>query len=304
MKRLFTIGETVLDVIFKNNIPIKANPGGSMLNATVSLGRLGLPVYFLSEFTLDLAGNMISSFLRENGINCDYLYLYKNGHTTIAIAFLDEHNNASYNFYKVLPAERFAVEFPQMNENDIFLFGSFLCLDKSIRPKLSGFLPVLKENNVLKVYDPNFRKSHLHELSDLLPFIKENISFADILKGSDEDFGLIFNTEEPEEIYHIVRNLGCENLILTRSGKDVILKTDRITKSYPVKEIEIKSTIGAGDNFNAGILYSLYTYDINKFKLPSLEIDIWDKIINNSILFAQNVCESYDNYIDKDFSVI
>jgi len=275
-----------------------------MLNATVSLGRLGLPVYFLSEFTLDLAGNMISSFLRENGINCDYLYLYKNGHTTIAIAFLDEHNNASYNFYKVLPAERFAMEFPQMDEDDIFLFGSFLCLDKSIRPKLSGFLPVLKENNVLKVYDPNFRKSHLHELSDLLPFIKENISFADIVKGSDEDFSFIFNTEEPGEIYDIVRNLGCENLILTRGGKDVILRTGKITKSYPVKKIEIKSTIGAGDNFNAGILYSLYTYDINKFKLPSLEIHTWDKILNNSILFAQNVCRSYDNYIDKDFSVV
>jgi fructokinase len=304
MRRLFTIGETVLDLIFKNNIPIKANPGGSMLNATVTLGRLNLPVYFLSEFTLDLAGNMISSFLRENGINCDYVYLYKDGHTTIAIAFLDENNNASYNFYKVLPLKRFDIEFPQLNENDIFLFGSFLCLDKGIRAKLAGFLSSLKENNVLKVYDPNFRKAHLHELSDLLPFIKENISFADIVKGSDEDFRLIFNAEDPEEIYHIVRTLGCKNLILTCGGKDVILKTDRITRSYPVKKIEIKSTIGAGDNFNAGILYSLYTYDIDKFKLPSINTDVWDKIIDNSILFAQNVCESYDNYIDKDFHVV
>ena len=42
MRKIIGIGETVLDIIFKDGQPIGAYPGGSTFNAMVSLGRDGM----------------------------------------------------------------------------------------------------------------------------------------------------------------------------------------------------------------------------------------------------------------------
>lgn len=49
MRKVIGIGETILDIIFKNNQPHTAVPGGSTFNGLISLGRLGVPVSFISE---------------------------------------------------------------------------------------------------------------------------------------------------------------------------------------------------------------------------------------------------------------
>lgn len=42
MRKVIGIGESVLDIVLKNNEPKSANPGGSAFNAIISLGRCGL----------------------------------------------------------------------------------------------------------------------------------------------------------------------------------------------------------------------------------------------------------------------
>ena len=49
MRKVIGIGETVLDIIFKNDQPIQAVPGGSTFNALISLARSGVPTSFISE---------------------------------------------------------------------------------------------------------------------------------------------------------------------------------------------------------------------------------------------------------------
>ena len=49
MRKVIGIGETMLDIIFKNGKPIEAVPGGSTFNGIVSLGRAGVKTVFVSE---------------------------------------------------------------------------------------------------------------------------------------------------------------------------------------------------------------------------------------------------------------
>ena len=42
IRRVVGIGETVLDIIFKDDQPIGAVPGGSVYNSLISLGRSGI----------------------------------------------------------------------------------------------------------------------------------------------------------------------------------------------------------------------------------------------------------------------
>ena len=44
MRKVIGIGETILDILFKDSQPTAAVPGGSVFNGIISLGRLGLNV--------------------------------------------------------------------------------------------------------------------------------------------------------------------------------------------------------------------------------------------------------------------
>ena len=68
---IYTVGETVIDLIFKNMQPQAAKVGGSALNTSVSLGRLGNEVAFISEIGSDELGEWCLSFLNENGVTPD-----------------------------------------------------------------------------------------------------------------------------------------------------------------------------------------------------------------------------------------
>ena len=301
-RKVFCIGETVLDIIFSQDKPVAAKPGGSLMNAAVSLARAGIGVHLISEIFKDEPGRMILQFLIENGVSTDYLIQYDTGNSPIALAFLNEAAEANYTFYKFFPDERMSQELPVPNEDDIVLFGSFYSTTSEIREKLRHFLQNARNNETLIIYDPNFRQSHLKDLPGILPMILENISFSDIVRGSHEDFLHIFATDNPDKAFFEVQRSGCNNLIYTRSDKDVILYADKHRFSLPVPIIEAISTIGAGDSFNAGLAYGLLHENLKRKHIYQLRESQWRTLINRGIQFSQAVCLSLDNYISKDFA--
>ncbi len=302
MPRIFTIGETVYDIIFKDSKPIAGKAGGSMLNTSVSLGRLGLDVNFVSDMGQDKISENIISFLSENGVSTDYIERYTNQKTAIAIAFLNEKNDATYTFYKDFPEKRLDSLVVDFMAGDIVLFGSFFAITKSLRPAMLKLLKQAKEKGCIIIYDPNFRKPHLHDLKKLEPFILENIAFSDIVRGSDEDFCMIFGVGSSMDAFDIVMDNGCGNLIYTANHHDVLMMSRHNTISASVPAIETVSTIGAGDNFNAGLIWTLAHDSVSKKEMEHLPVNIMEKIMANGTSFAAEVCMSYDNYISKKFA--
>ncbi len=301
MRRIFTIGETVLDILFKNKLPVTAKAGGACLNSAVTLGRLNLPVFFLGEYGLDEVGNIIDEFLKENHVSTEYVYRYYDGKSTLALAFLNENNDASYDFYKIYPEKRLAVDFPQINQDDIVLFGSIYSITIEVRKKLMEFVVQANKKKAVVIYDPNFRKQHLHALNSLRPLIFDNFMHADILRGSNEDFSFILGTDTADETYAETGKY-CKNLLYTANDKGVFVRTKQVKSMFPVHKIEPVSTIGAGDNFNAGIAYSLFRHDIRHRDLDDLDEKNWKSIVTTAVEFATSVCMSYDNYISSEFA--
>ena len=162
-----------------------------MLNSAVSLGRTGINVEFISDIADDQPGEMIVRFLMENQVGTSFLNRYHKGKTTLALAFLNKNADAAYTFYEGGPKEMSSGNLPMPCRNDIVLFGSFYSLTDRIRENLKPVLASAGKNNTMILYDPNFRSPHINDLSMVMPYISENISCADIVRGSDEDF-LIF----------------------------------------------------------------------------------------------------------------
>lgn len=301
MRKIYAIGETLLDIIFKNNKPQTAKPGGAMLNSVVSVGRMDLPVYFISEYGIDDSGNLVDSFLKDNGVNTTYVNRYDDGNTALALAFLDEKNDANYTFYKNRPSRELNTGFPVIEKNDIILCGSFYSIWKEIREMFKGFILGSREKGALIIYDPNFRKSHLSELSDLKPMIIENMKMANIVRGSDEDFETIFGAKNANEAYKAIKDY-CPQMVYTANTVGVYVRTPSFSGTFPVRRITPVSTIGAGDNFNAGMITSIYNNNISVGQLGNMTKNDWKKVVSMAVEFATDVCLSYDNYISLEFA--
>ena len=301
MRKVFGIGETILDIIFRNDQPQKAVPGGSVFNGLISLGRLNVPVSFISELGNDRVGDMIRDFMEDNHITTEFVDRFPDGKSPISLAFLDDDKNANYIFYKDYPAQRL-VPLPKIEKDDIFVFGSYYSLNPVLRTRMVEFLQYAQERKAIIYYDPNFRKAHAHEAIRLMPTVLENLEFADIVRGSDEDFQNLYGKSDAQKVYKEHIQFYCDRFLTTHGANGVNLHTRNFTRHFDSPQIQPLSTIGAGDNFNAGIIYGLLKYDVRHADLPSLDQDTWGKIIRCGMDLASEVCQSYDNYISKEFA--
>jgi len=299
MRKVIGIGETILDIIFEEEQPKRAVVGGSVLNGMVSLSRLGVPVTFISELGDDRVGDIVCGFMHENGMTTEYIDRFESRKSPVSLAFLGADKSAEYIFHTDYPEERLNIPFPKINEDDIFVFGSFYALNPVFRPRFLEFLKEAKRRNALLYYDPNFRPSHKSELPLIRDSIAENCKYADIVRGSDEDFINLYDKANMDDIYSEIVSHNCSCFMTTHGAEGVNLFTKNIRAHFDSKKITPVSTIGAGDNFNAGIVYGLIKYGIGRRDIPLLKEDDWTGIIQCGIELSAEVCCSYSNYIEK-----
>lgn len=285
MQRVIGIGETVLDILFREDQPQTAVPGGSTFNSIVSLGRAGVECAMVTEVGGDHVGDLICRYLQENGVSPEYVCRHEKVKSPISLAFLDEHNDAQYLFYKDHASLSLDGPLPVFGKDDAVLYGSFFAINPVIRPVVGKLLCGAREAGAWLYYDVNFRKNYIADLPELMPHIEENMRLADVVRGSTEDFEYLYGLLDGEAIYERVRRY-CPTLILTDGARPIRLYTPEGCESYPVEKIATVSTIGAGDNFNAGYIYA---------KLKGI-----DDRIAMAQKWSQDVCRQMGNNISDE----
>lgn len=302
MRKVIGIGETILDIIFQNNQPSVAVPGGSVFNGIISLGRMGVNVSFISETGNDRVGNTILEFMRENNVSTEYMSVFPDGKSPVSLAFLDENSDAEYLFYKDYPSQRLDVIFPEIQEDDIVVIGSYFALNPVLRDKVVELLERAKEKKAIIYYDPNFRDTHKDEAMRLGSTIIENLEYANIVRGSKGDFINLYKLDDVDRIYKEKIRFYCPNFLCTNGSGSISLRTNATAKEYPVEQLDAVSTIGAGDNFNAGLIYGLLKYDVRYRDLDTLTEPQWDKIVKCGMDFSAEVCRSFSNSVSWEFA--
>jgi len=303
VRKVIGIGETILDVVFENEQPQRAVVGGSVLNGMVSLSRLGVPVTFISEVGEDRVGDIVFDFMHDNGINTTCINRLQGRKTPVSLAFLGTDKSAEYIFHTDYPEERLNIPIPEINENDIFVFGSFYALNPLLRSRFVKFLKAAEESNALIYYDPNFRPSHKADMLSLRKTVAENCKYATIVRGSDEDFYHLYDKTDVGEVYSEILKPHCDCFITTHGADGVNVFAGGGSLHFDSKNIVPVSTIGAGDNFNAGVVYGLIKCNVGYRDIPTLKKEDWAEIIRCGIDFASEACCSYSNYISKDFAL-
>ncbi len=295
---IYTLGESLLDIIIADNGKTTAKPGGAMLNAAVSLARSNCEVSLITETGDDLTAKYIIDFLKNNGIYTSYITKYKNIKTSLALAYLDKNKNASYSFYKQYPDKR-SLKIPKsFSRNDILLFGSIYATDRIISHYIKNIVDKFSASGGLLIYDPNIRQSDKLKDKNRKDSVYKYLAKADIIKGSNEDFSNIFDTNNIEnQLEHLHKINPKALIIITRGEKGAIGMLNNLRAGEQAFEINPVSTIGAGDAFSAGIIYYLYKNEIGTNSLKKLTGDNIKIILKTGIDFATKVCLSDENYI-------
>jgi len=289
---IYCTGETVLDIIFKNSQPQTAKVGGSALNTAVSLATLGNEVSFVSELGNDTIGDMCCEFLRNRAIDISFVQRHNERQTTIALAFLNEANNAEYQFYKDETPEC-DCEIPHFCAADMLHIASSFAIKPRSRKFLQNIFSAAKTAGATIFYDPNMR-APLQKNSAEHDAVFENFTHAHTVRVSNDDCMNIWGHCNTELIFSELQTLGVKLFVCTYSSEKVEVFTLHGSQTFGVPPIQTLSTVGAGDTFNAGLLHCLNSAQQSIETLPP---EFYNQAIPFAVCCAARVCCSYDNYL-------
>ena len=300
---IYAIGETVMDILFKENKPIDAVPGGSAFNSVISIGRVGVPCAFIGYTGKDHVGDLTVDFLKVNSVDVRYFEQKDNVKSCISLAFLDERGDAHYVFYKDTPVSNSLLDRKlEFQAGDVLLLGSYYAISAGTRSQIKGVLDAAVAAGATVYYDLNFRSSHKDELPELMPAILDNFRRATVVRGSADDFEVMWGERDARKIYkeHIARY--CRIFICTSGAGRITVCTPDDAWDFDVQQVaDVVSTVGAGDNFNAGFLCALSRRQMSL--AGSIEKVDMAPLIESGVRFASAVCRSTENYVPVSFKM-
>ena len=302
MNKVVGIGETILDILFKDNQPVAAVPGGSSFNSITSVGRAGVPCAFVGYTGADVVGQQTIDFMKKNGVSTENFLVLEKEKSAVSLAFLNDKGDANYVFYKQPPFTPEGWNAPNLEANDVLLLSSYYAVCKGTRPMITQLLEEADKVGAMVYYDLNFRRSHAHELETLMPNILSNFSQSSIVRGSADDFEIMYGTRNAQEVYQKHIQTHCSIFICTAGAGKIEVCTPSKNYHFQAPQIEnVVSTVGAGDSFNAGFSCALIWMGITKEMLPNLSEKQWKKLIDIACQFAGNACQSKENYVNEGF---
>lgn len=250
-RKIYGVGETVYDILFRNGNPLKAVPGGSAFNALITLGRCGLSPVLSTFVGDDPIGRLTLDFMQRNGVDTGYVEIRKNSKSHLSLAFLNEVNDAEYVFYKDHASLSVELTLPAFLPGDYLLFGSFFAINPVIRPQMLRYLSAAVHAGATLYYDINFRPSHLKDLPAVKEHVLENIRLSSVVRGSMEDFHCLFGVDNdcPDryalaaDIYHRHLKGECPYLLVTDGARAVHVLTPVRHLVFEVAPISTVSTV-------------------------------------------------------------
>ena len=233
--------------------------GGAVFNTAVALGRLSSDVSLFTGVSTDIFGRMIEFELSNSNVGRSYLSRSNRPSTLAFVEFV--HQNAKYTFYSSNAADTMLTldDIPVGdNEFDTIFFGGIsLCTD----PTASTIVDLVKKcsDKSVLIFDPNIRSAFISDEATYRSKVNQLLALSDIIKLSDEDLNWLVPHENNVQMQ--VKTLLDETqklLILTQGEKGATAFYGINTVvTTPALVVDVTDTVGAGDAFTAGLIYSL-----------------------------------------------
>jgi fructokinase len=257
-------GEALIDLVPEpstvDNLlaPLRPFPGGGPYNVAITVGRLGVPVRFLSRLSVDGFGEALLNRLRQSDVDTSMVQRGDEP-TTLAVAGIGPDGSARYSFHVEGTADRLVADPGELPAEVTTL--SLGTLSLLLEPGASTYETMLRRHarrGGLTVLDPNIRPSlvadpaaHRARFASWLPDIG-------LLKLSVEDARWLADGAAAEDAVRKWLAKGPAAAVLTRGadGLAAITGAGELVE-VPAPKVTVVDTIGAGDTVHGALLYWL-----------------------------------------------
>jgi fructokinase len=261
---LLSCGDALIDFL-----PVKSTDGhdaivpvvgGSCLNIAVGMARLGAPTGFVGGISTDLFGRMIADHAMASQVELDYATRSER-QTTLAFvrtvagepqyAFYDE-ATASRNW----TYRRGSIPFDQIEAIHI---GSTTLIDEKTAAETLAMVEDFSGSATIS-FDPNCRPNLVKHKGPYVERMEAFAASAAIVRMSDVDFEFLYGGGDYAARAQSLLEKGVSLIVVTRGSKGALAWHRQAGAiDVPAPAVNVVDNIGAGDSFQAALLFALRT---------------------------------------------
>lgn len=265
---VITIGDALITMNPQTNGPLRfvntfeRKVGGAELNVTIGCARLGLKTGWISRLGNDEFGRYITNYARGEGIDISQVELVEGYSTSIYFKeVLNAERINSYYYRENSPTNAFKIENINeeyvKNSKVVHISGVFPAINDTNKDIVLQLVKLAKKHNVLVTFDPNVRLK-LWSAEKAREVLQSFLPYVDVLITGEEEAQLLLGSSNMQELIKLAQHYEITHIVLKRGEKGAIgYKSGELIEATPTISTKVVDTIGAGDGFAAGYIYSL-----------------------------------------------
>ncbi|RTM13397.1 MAG: carbohydrate kinase [Bradyrhizobiaceae bacterium] len=260
---LIACGDALIDFVPTRNADgreaVMPSVGGSCLNVAIGISRLGAPTGFVGGISTDLFGRMIADHAAASHVDLS-LATRSDHQTTLAFVRIVA-GESQYAFYDAETATRNwtygrgTIPFADIEAVHV---GSTTLVSDQGAAETKALIADARPSSTIS-FDPNCRPNLVKDKPAYLARMTEFAGCADLIKMSDVDFAYLFGEEPYAQRANRLLGQDTSLVVITRGNNGAIAwhsGAGQIEVDAP--KVEVADTIGAGDSFQAALLFALH----------------------------------------------
>lgn len=239
-----------------------AHPGGAPANFLAAIAKFGGKAAMLGKVGTDTFGKLLTSTLREVGIETKGIVASDEFFTTLAFVTLDANGDREFAFARKPGADtqlRFdELELSLLDETRVFHFGTLSLTGEPSRTTTYRAVEYARARGKLITFDPNLRKPLWRELDEAKEQMLWGLAHADVVKISDEEVEFLFGLGVQEGAQYILEHFPVK-LVFVTCGPDGCWFQNKNASGHvdSLRNIQVVDTTGAGDIFGGSAVWKL-----------------------------------------------
>jgi len=252
--------------IFVNNI-IKRS-GGNLANFSFTLKKLGIEPILIGNIGDDDYGKEILKSLKDFSISTALIKTENKTNTSLSITILREDGER---LFLTTPGQLSLMNksFIQncidiVDEYSYFILCNLFQLPNLLISDLIEFFKLLKEKKCTIFLDPGWDTSNWQSTNSLE--IKFLLKYIDFFLPNYDEAKAITKLNNDTKILEKFKDFGANNIVIKKGSLGSIAILNNKLYSAPAHSVNCLDATGAGDAFNAAIIYCL----IKKFPVKDM----------------------------------
>jgi sugar/nucleoside kinase (ribokinase family) len=264
-------GEAIIDLVCERELTslheadcFRPHLGGALANVAVACRRAGAPAALLSGAGDDEWGRWLRDALEGEGVEMGRFALVAGAPTPLALVTFEPGGEPAFMVYGEGIARAMTAASEHLDaalaEAEALVFGSNTLVSEPERALTLRARELALDAGRPVLFDPNLRPTRWARLDDALRACRELFEGAFVVRTNRAEARLLTGEDDPADAAEAIRGLGARLAIVTLGPEGALMRGAADAKT-PGMEVEVVSTLGAGDAFVGALAAGLRRLD-------------------------------------------